>query len=777
MLIFFFFFTFSSSFMFPSVFAPWVAYPRPGIDVSKQSTGDGWEMRCRNGKRPVGSPLTAGTPTANPLQKRRYDKAAARARALNRPGANQQLKPLTGPDWCTSTPTFELWMDDPGPVEVTVASARHTREFAEQKWDYINLKDFKATGCGTPFAYGYLWFSLILSIAVYSIDSFTAVQLIAFNRWSSAIRPAISFDVSKWIFFICIILSFINLGYEGIRATRVIKRNNIAESYLDPLAVRWESIRVGKAQGWRRFLVFAALTQTWIRVLVCSGPRQVINAFTLKSVYEAKLATKATSVDGAFLGFFDKVKVLAQEDYRQAVILSGMAFTFVIWAFALIFLLLAVLFYVFFLFHWIPRADGGLTGYCERKINAALLTIVTKRVNKALAKGEAKKFKAEAKAAKMTGETLQPERAATLPDFVALADDKLQGMPILNRSDTGNTLPPYQTRPNTPGGIELSSINRPAFARSETNGSSYSPTVPLMSAAADMGYGPVSTQPPMPPPQRPGTAMSQRSQVSAMAPLQRPGTATSQRGIAMGVIQQRPGTANSQHSQAPRPGTGNQYPYSNTSAHMPVVGEEPYQGLGQPTLPQLSIAGPTARYGLGPSNSQRSVGSSQDGSERGFRQGVGNATTQAQSTQRQFQPYNPNSSARQQGPPTANLYSAEQYGNPIHPPVRSATAASAPPGGPMYSPQRSVTAPVPSRAATTDPYIQRGLPPQNSSFAPIQRSNTSDEFANGVWVPPSQRNRSGPQPGNGGWVSPSQRNTPPAYDLEAQYKDGQRNQY
>lgn len=139
---------------------------------------------------------------------------------------------------------------------------KQTRQFADQKWDYINLQDFKATGCGTPFAYGYLWFSLILSIAVYSVDSFTAVQLIAFNRWSSTIKPAISFDVSKWIFSICIILSFINLGYEAIRATRVIKRNNIAECYMDPLAVRWESARVGKGQGFRRFLVFAALTKS-----------------------------------------------------------------------------------------------------------------------------------------------------------------------------------------------------------------------------------------------------------------------------------------------------------------------------------------------------------------------------------------------------------------------------------------------------------------------------------------------------------------------------------
>lgn len=36
----------------------------------------------------------------------------------------------------------------------------------------------------------------------------------------------------------------------------------IAASYLDPLAVRVQSVRMGKqGRGWRRFLVFAALTK------------------------------------------------------------------------------------------------------------------------------------------------------------------------------------------------------------------------------------------------------------------------------------------------------------------------------------------------------------------------------------------------------------------------------------------------------------------------------------------------------------------------------------
>lgn len=124
------------------------------------------------------------------------------------------------------------------------------------------MKDFKSTSCWTPFAYGYLYLSLILSTTVYALDTFTAVNLLVFNKWSSEISPTISFTAAKWIFSVCIILSFLNLGYEHIRAQLVMRRGSVTECYLDNLAVRLESIRWGKGQGYKRFLVFASLTKS-----------------------------------------------------------------------------------------------------------------------------------------------------------------------------------------------------------------------------------------------------------------------------------------------------------------------------------------------------------------------------------------------------------------------------------------------------------------------------------------------------------------------------------
>lgn len=103
---------------------------------------------------------------------------------------------------------------------------------------------------------------LLVSIAVYGVDTFTAVNLLAFDRWSSSIQPAIDFQISKWIFSACIIASFVNLAFEQLRAMRVMKRGNIAECYLDNIAVRLESLRMGKGQGFKRFLVFAELTKS-----------------------------------------------------------------------------------------------------------------------------------------------------------------------------------------------------------------------------------------------------------------------------------------------------------------------------------------------------------------------------------------------------------------------------------------------------------------------------------------------------------------------------------
>ena len=132
----------------------------------------------------------------------------------------------------------------------------------EQQWDWLNLSDFRSSSCLTPLSYGILYISLLISIACYCVDVFTAVNLLIRGQWSGIVQPAVPISISRWIFAGCIILSWVLLVYRWIRAVQAMRTGGVAQSYLDPLAIRIQSIRMGaRGRGWRRFLVFAELTK------------------------------------------------------------------------------------------------------------------------------------------------------------------------------------------------------------------------------------------------------------------------------------------------------------------------------------------------------------------------------------------------------------------------------------------------------------------------------------------------------------------------------------
>ena len=83
-----------------------------------------------------------------------------------------------------------------------------------------------------------------MSVAVYGVDTFTAVNLLAFNRWSSSIEPKIPFDVSKWIFSACIIASWVNLGYEYLRATHAAVLRWAPPGYMMTMDFRADRVTV-----------------------------------------------------------------------------------------------------------------------------------------------------------------------------------------------------------------------------------------------------------------------------------------------------------------------------------------------------------------------------------------------------------------------------------------------------------------------------------------------------------------------------------------------------
>jgi len=571
----------------------------------------------------------------------------------------------------------------------------HKRKYVEvhpeQKWDFISLNDFKSTNCFTPFAYGYLWFSILLSLTVYAVDTFTAYQLLAFNAWSSQVRPSqlIPFDVSKWIFSVCIILSFINLGFEHFRARQIMKRGSVAESFLDNLAVRLESIRMGKGRGWKRFLVFAELTkskkgseiialfsyfsfQAWIRIIVCSGPRQVVNALTLYSVYITKLNAAGNNFESSISDFYNKIRVLAMEDVRQAVILSGMLYTLVIWLFQFLSLMIAALFFIFYLWHIIPRDDGGLTGFCERKINKRLKQIVSVKINKAMAEDERKKRKAEIKAARKNGEdrpmTMQPS-LPTIPNLGPGGEDQLPAMPSLSRADTFMTLD-EKTRPNTPGSFEMGTMGRPGPNRTATMATtnttaSYSSNAPLLASAAEIGISrPESPAPSLTP-----------AGFAANIPPSRTGTMSSNRsyGQAPGLNRMASNGSSLQGGYGSGPALNRMASNGSSLQREYTASPSPFSSKPMPAFPP-PIRSPTAPAGYsGPGGNQAN----------GFGQGR--------------PPYGDYPSGRASPAPSNQSYGS----NPLSPrgpdgyPMRSATTPAPPRGPPQrFAPQRNMTAPV-----------------------------------------------------------------------------------
>lgn len=442
----------------------------------------------------------------------------------------------------------------------------------EQKWDYIvrrltcpslnrvltawqNLSDFTSSSWKSKLSYLWLWVLSGIAIAVYGADTFTAVNLLAFNKWSSQVDPAIDISISKWIFTGCIIFSWALAAFEWLRAFRVMRGGGVADSYLDPLAATLQSSRIYKGgNGWRRFLVFAELTKSKkgvdyialfvyfqfksaIRILLAEGPRQVVNAVTLWAAMKADLLPEgdkaATDGHSGIEQFWINIEVLAAEQREQAVILSSMLFTLVIWVFSALSLILAAVLYVLFLWHYVPSVDGTLANYCRRKVDKRLERVVSVKVQKALEKQEKKIRKEEEEAARAATARMNMQNGGgsqksqkvlhsknSRPELVP-RKPTLPQLGGMNRSDTQSsfaTLPAYSSQPPTRPGT--SNTNRTAASRAPTlpsiggddkrplgpnrsdtassawSAQSYGSNAPLLGSAGDMGE---STPPPVPP--------------------------------------------------------------------------------------------------------------------------------------------------------------------------------------------------------------------------------------------------------------------------------------
>lgn len=308
-------------------------------------------------------------------------------------------------------------------------------------------------------AYIAMWAGIIVSLAVYVSDIYTAIVLLAFDRWSSSIEPYVPFRISRWIFGGCIILSIVLIIYDYVNAVIVIRGRNISFNYTTPIARNILSIK-----RYSYFCLFAKITKSkskveylalfvffsfkgWIRLLAADSPRQVLNALTLYSVLQVQDNFVAT------------IKKVGNEHLTEAIVLGVMAFSLLVWVIHMVFFITAI---ILWLPLYIKIGDGysGLEEYCCSKINKRISKLVEKKHKQGMIE--------------LIEENKRLKYQPTLPKFSV--DDEYdlkaftgQRVAKLRTKDSSTTLVEHETS----SGIPLRRINSNASLTSFTSYSSH----------------------------------------------------------------------------------------------------------------------------------------------------------------------------------------------------------------------------------------------------------------------------------------------------------------
>lgn len=442
---------------------------------------------------------------------------------------------------------------------------------------------------------------------MYGVDTFTAVNLLAFSRWAGQIKPKIPFSITRWIYAVCIIISLALLVYRWVNAIRTLRSKSIARCYLDSLAMRVHSLRPGG--GWKRFLVFAELTkskkgaeyaalftyfsfESWMNTLFADGPRQVVNAITLYSVMQMDLLpggeNAEKSSDSSATQFFENIKILAVNNNLRAVVLISMLFTLVVWVLSVIKLLIAITLYLVFLFHHIPARDGTLTAYCRRKINNRVMRIVTQKVNKALAKGVALQDRDPSQPG--LGSKAKP----TLPNFGD--EDKEPMITTLSRTTTQATLPQYTSRPGTATpdqnprlpNLAWSTEGKPPLQRTATDSSAHSESMATAYSPLDRQASPA---PPVPPVPALPNISAMRSNTNPLS--SRPPNGSRYVPATSGTVRSAPGTG---YRGVTEPSTGVPYPSYNPAPPEPLARSMTTGDAATPTTSKPGMGYPNRTF-------------------------------------------------------------------------------------------------------------------------------------------------------------------------------------
>ncbi|KZT66012.1 vacuole protein [Daedalea quercina L-15889] len=269
----------------------------------------------------------------------------------------------------------------------------------DHKFDFVDTRDFTDHSCGMRMKYLWLYITVFISFLVYISDIFTAVTMLTSTTWSNEIYNScqqadhngcvyIPFSVGKWLFFGCIVFSFLLLAYEARKAKKIIASRDISYAFTNVMANHYYSLRSydhfcffnhisssTKRSDDFAFFVFFTF-KGWKRVIFAEGPRQSINALTLYALY---LSRKG---DGEW---YDISKYFSGNNYITIAITISTAFTTFIFALSLLMLVIAGICYIPLLTY----IQGNLKEYCCHKVDKRIAEIIKRRNKQRLAKAAA----------------------------------------------------------------------------------------------------------------------------------------------------------------------------------------------------------------------------------------------------------------------------------------------------------------------------------------------------------------------------------------------------
>ncbi|KAI0677433.1 hypothetical protein C8Q78DRAFT_1074132 [Trametes maxima] len=268
----------------------------------------------------------------------------------------------------------------------------------DHKFDFVDTREFRDNGCGMRMKYLWLYVGVLISFLVYVSDIFTAVTMLTTTSWSNAIFNScpkdqsngcvyIPFSIGRWLFFGCVVFSFVLLAYEAYKAKKIIQSRDISYAFTNVMANKYYSLRsfdhfcffnhiAASTKRMDDFAFFVFFTfKSWKRLLFADGPRQSINALTLYAFYLSK------EDDGPFW----QISKYFDGDYLTSALTVSTAFTVFVFALSLLSLIVAGICYIPLLCH----IQGNLKEYCCHKVDKRIAEIIKRRNKQRLAKAAA----------------------------------------------------------------------------------------------------------------------------------------------------------------------------------------------------------------------------------------------------------------------------------------------------------------------------------------------------------------------------------------------------